>query len=357
MQQLERLKSKQHFEILDGLRGIAALSVVLFHFMEIVYFDPNQNFIAHGFLAVDFFFCLSGFVISYAYDERVEGMGIIEFFKSRLIRLHPLVFLGAVLGVLGFLFDPFVSQATAYSAGKIFMMFWATAFLIPYPVIEERFFNNFGLNAPAWSLFWEYVANIVYAFILFRLGKYILLALTAIAAGLLGYVAYTSDSLVGGWNGETFWHGGARIFYSFLAGMVIFRYKLIIKSKLGFVAMSALLFLAFIVPFGKWAWLTQLLTILIYFPLMVSLGAGATLGKMWEKLCVFFGNLSYPLYMTHYFAMWIFLNYIVTKKPALGEITLVILITFPVLVLFAYLVMKYYDIPLRKYLTARRNKK
>ena len=60
--------SRQHFELLDGLRGIAALAIVLFHFMEIIFADPTQNFIGHGFLAVDFFFCLSGFVIPYAYD-------------------------------------------------------------------------------------------------------------------------------------------------------------------------------------------------------------------------------------------------------------------------------------------------
>src|SRR6201996_9463606 len=85
------LQTKQHFEILDGLRGIAALSVVTFHFMEWVYSDYSQNFIGHGFLAVDFFFCLSGFVIGYAYDDRIGKMGILEFFKSRIIRLHPLV--------------------------------------------------------------------------------------------------------------------------------------------------------------------------------------------------------------------------------------------------------------------------
>src|SRR3954471_17427791 len=78
------LKSKQHFEILDGLRGVAALAVVIFHFMEWVYTDPSKNFIGHGFLAVDFFFCLSGFVIGYAYDNRIEKMGTMKFFTSRL---------------------------------------------------------------------------------------------------------------------------------------------------------------------------------------------------------------------------------------------------------------------------------
>src|SRR6478609_2867790 len=98
----DTLNKKQHFEILDGLRGVAALAVVIFHFMEWVFSDSSQNFIGHGFLAVDFFFCLSGFVIGYAYDNRMEKIGAIAFFKSRLIRLHPLVILGSILGLLGF---------------------------------------------------------------------------------------------------------------------------------------------------------------------------------------------------------------------------------------------------------------
>src|SRR6476659_3354798 len=111
------LKTKQHFAILDGLRGIAALAVVIFHFMEWVFSDYSKNFIGHGFLAVDFFFCLSGFVIGYAYDNRMEKIGAIAFFKSRLIRLHPLVILGSILGLSGFLFDPFPIPTTSYSLG------------------------------------------------------------------------------------------------------------------------------------------------------------------------------------------------------------------------------------------------
>src|SRR5476649_1507301 len=113
------LKTKQHFEILDGLRGVAALAVVTFHFMEVVYSDYSQNFIGHGFLAVDFFFCLSGFVIGYAYDDRMAALGIWEFARSRLIRLHPLVVSGSVLGLLAYFFDPFVSHPEVYSAGRL----------------------------------------------------------------------------------------------------------------------------------------------------------------------------------------------------------------------------------------------
>jgi len=143
------LKSKQHFEILDGLRGIAALSVVTFHFMEWVYTDYSENFIAHGFLAVDFFFCLSGFVIGYAYDDRLAKMGIREFFKLRLIRLHPLVVSGSVLGLLAFLFDPFGGHPELYSTGKIILVFICSALLIPFPVVADRTFNLFSFNAPS----------------------------------------------------------------------------------------------------------------------------------------------------------------------------------------------------------------
>src|ERR1700748_1668775 len=130
----EILRTKQHFEILDGLRGIAALSVVTFHFMEIVYSGYSKNFIGHGFLAVDFFFCLSGFVIGYAYDDRIREMGFLEFFKSRLIRLHPLVILGSVLGLLCFLLDPFASPL-AYDTGKLALLFVCSVFLIPLPLM------------------------------------------------------------------------------------------------------------------------------------------------------------------------------------------------------------------------------
>src|SRR5688572_27186028 len=122
-----RLDTKQHFQILDGLRGIAALAVVIFHFMEWIFPDISNNFIGHGFLAVDFFFCLSGFVIGYAYDDRIRKMGTGAFFKARLIRLHPLVILGSVLGLLGFLIDPF-ALPLAYEAGRIAVMFVCSIF-------------------------------------------------------------------------------------------------------------------------------------------------------------------------------------------------------------------------------------
>ncbi len=350
------LQTKQHYKILDGLRGIAALAVVTFHFMEWVYTDPKENFIGHGFLAVDFFFCLSGFVIGYAYDDRIAKMGVLEFFKSRIIRLHPLVVAGSVLGLLAFLFDPFGGHPELYDTGKIILAFLCSILLIPFPLIADRSFNLFSFNAPAWSLFWEYAANIVYAFVLYRVRRGYLLLLTLLSAVAICFVAYRSGNLVGGWSGPTFWDGGARISYSFLAGLLVYRYNYIIKNKLGFIGIALLLFLAFIMPSSSWNWLTEPLVVLFYFPLMIALGAGAVLTTGLEKICVFLGKISYPLYMTHYAVLWMFGNYYASHKPGTVQLALIIIAALIMLVGAAYLVMVIYDIPVRKYLTHKRSK-
>lgn len=348
------LQTKQHFDILDGLRGVAALSVVIFHFMEWAYVDYSKNFIAHGFLAVDFFFCLSGFVIGYAYDDRIAQMGVREFFKSRLIRLHPLVIVGSVLGLLAFFFDPFGGHPELYSTWKIILVFLCSMLLIPLPVIADRSFNLFSFNAPSWSLFWEYIANIVYAFILCRLKRVYLLAFTLISAVALCWVSYRSGNLLGGWSGPTFWDGSVRISYSFLAGLLIYRSQWIIKNRLGFIGVALLLFMAFIMPFSTWNWLSEPLVVLFYFPFLIALGAGANLTSGLKTLCVFFGKISYPLYMTHYAVLWMFGNYYIGHKPGTIQLTFIITGAVILLVGAAYLIMRLYDIPVRKYLSDKR---
>jgi peptidoglycan/LPS O-acetylase OafA/YrhL len=351
------LQTKQHFEILDGLRGVAALAVVIFHFMEWVYPDPSKNFIGHGFLAVDFFFCLSGFVIGYAYDDRIAKIGLRRFFALRIIRLHPLVVAGSVLGLLAFLFDPFGGHPELYSSGKIILAFLCSVFMIPLPVIADRGFNLFSFNAPAWSLFWEYAANVVYAIALYRITRGYLVLLTLLSALALCFVAYRSGNLLGGWSGPTFWDGCARISYSFLAGLLIYRSNWIIKNKLGFIGLSTLLLLTFLTPFSKWNWLSEPLVVLFAFPLLVSLGAGAAFTTRFREICILSGKISYPLYMTHYAVLWMFGNYYTTHKPGTIQLALIIIAGLILLLGAAYLVMVFYDIPVRRYLNNKQKEK
>lgn len=325
--------------------------------MEWIYPDFTENFIGHGFLAVDFFFCLSGFVIAYAYDNRLTKMGVKSFFTSRLIRLHPLVIAGTLLGFMGLFLDPFADHTSAHSIGTLILMLICSLFLIPLPIMEERAFNLFSLNAPSWSLFWEYIANILYALVLIRLSKKILWILLLMAACGIIWVSYTSGNLLGGWSGGTFADGGIRMSYSFLAGLLIFRSGWIIKNKIGFSVLAVLLTAAFMSS-GLWkSAIVEPLIVLFYFPLLVSLGAGSIVSDSIQKVCEFMGNLSYPLYMTHYVGIWWFGNYFISKNPSQENLVWIITLGTIAMVLFAWLVMKFYDIPVRNYLSRKRKER
>jgi len=344
------LYTKQHYEILDGLRGIAAVAVVIFHFMEIAVPDYSKNFIAHAYLMVDFFFCLSGFVIAYAYDVKIREIGILSFFKLRLVRLHPLVVIGSVIGLAGFLCDPFSSLWVKYS-GRLWLIFTTSCLMIPFPILKERFFNLFHLNPPTWSLFWEYVANIFYALVLIRVGKKVLWVLVIGGAAALVYEAHKYTNLSIGWSGDNIMGGGVRVWYSFLAGVLIYRCGCIIKSRLGFAAIGALLAVAFLTPFSnKYNWIIEPVIVIFYLPFVVALGAGGRLRSGLRKICQFSGEISYPLYMVHYPFIWWFLSYVEKEKPDLTKMTIITIAGTALLIALAYVIMRFVDEPVRKFL-------
>jgi peptidoglycan/LPS O-acetylase OafA/YrhL len=346
--------SKQHYEVLDGLRGVAALIVVIFHFTEWLYPDYHFNPFGHSFLAVDFFFCLSGFVIGYAYDDRAGKISIGEFFKKRLIRLHPLVILGTVLGLLWYLFMPVGEHPETVTTQQLIIAVIFSLLMIPGAAFPGRFGNQMPLNSPAWSLFMEYAANIVYALILWRLPRRWLIPIVIIASGALIYTSWHDGNLMGGWSVETTWQGAARIFFSFTAGLLIHRFHLIIPSRLGFISLTILLVAGLLIPFTSWNWIAELLIAMIAWPLIISLGAGVTISDRMRKICTFSGNMSYPLYMTHYMVMFSF-NYYYHKYPVQGApLVLTIAGITALLIGFAYLSLKYFDEPVRAYLSRKK---
>lgn len=345
---------KQHFEVLDGLRGIAALSVVLFHFCEFIYPKYPDSLVGHGYLAVDFFFCLSGFVISYAYDDRMAKMGMKQFFLNRIIRLHPMVVFGVILGLLAYLFDPFGGTPFSIGVAPVVITFFLSLFLIPGYALPDRFDNLFALNAPAWSLFWEYIANIFYALFLWRIKKGLLILLVVFAGITLFYVAFKSGTLSGGWGYSTFWDGTARISYSFLAGILVRRLDLRFKNPFGFISLSVLLIAAFAFPYFKLNWLAEALVVLFIFPLFIIIGSGVQVSGLTKAVCNFSGRLSYPLYMTHYSGIWAFGFYYAAYKPQGWPLFWIVAISMVVMVVVAWLVMRFFDEPVRAWLTNRK---
>src|SRR5258708_5623807 len=198
------LATKPHYPILDGLRGVAAILVVAFHIFEAHSTSPLEQIINHGYLAVDFFFLLSGFVIGYAYDDRWGKLTIGGFFKRRLVRLQPMVVMGMVVGALFFYFQDSAAFPDIHSipVWKMLLIMVIGFTLIPVPIsMDIRGWQEMHpLDGPGWSLFFEYIANILYAVLVRRFSKVVLSVFVTLAALMLIQYLVTSKSgdLIGG---------------------------------------------------------------------------------------------------------------------------------------------------------------
>jgi peptidoglycan/LPS O-acetylase OafA/YrhL len=119
---------------------------------------------------------------------------------------------------------------------------------------------------------------------------------------------------------------------------------------LGLAGLAVLLLFAFLTPHNNdWNWLVDPVIVVFYFPLLVSLGAGAHLPNSQRKINQFSGDISYPLYMTHYPFMWVFANYVAVEKPGVAELSWVIPVCLILLIGLAYGVFKFLDFPIRRY--------
>lgn len=370
------LQPKQHFEVLDGLRGVAAMVVVIFHMCEAWNGgDHRRQIVNHGYLAVDFFFLLSGFVIAYAYDDRwhpANGhsrMTLWDFFKRRLIRLQPMVILGTLLGALLFYqgASPKVFPLIAGTpVSRLILIALIGCTLIPIPVsMDIRGWQEMHpLDSAAWSLFFEYIANIIYALGLRRLSNRVLVALAAISAGFLTHYLLTTPrgDITGGWtlNAIELKIGFLRLSYPFLAGMLLQRLHKRLHVRNAFLWCTLLLVLTFVLPrFGTRStlWINGLyeaLVILLLYPVIVAMGAGEQIsGRIATRVCRFSGAISYPLYMTHYPLIYLYTARVADGKftPAQGVAWGAML--FCTALALAYLSFRFYDEPVRRWLNRR----
>src|SRR6201996_563051 len=352
---------KQHFEVLDGLRGSAAFLIVIFHVFNYSFgFRGPWALVKHAYLAVDFFFALSGFVVAYAYDDRWTRMTMLQFFRIRLIRLHPLVLIGATLGLLGYIFDPF-SKAMNHTAAPMLLLAYVTSLLLlPSPPVGGRHNESQALNGPAWSLMQEYLGNIAYALILRRLRTITLGIIFGLSGLLLIWTANSKGSLDGGWGYPEIWMAPLRLTVSFVMGLWLYRiHGRIRHPKLGLLALSILLVIIFQAPkfpsLGGISFngLYDAACVLFVFPLIILCGAHSSAGAGMMKLCKFSGRLSYPLYITHIPFVYVIANFSHTRHPSKSVILSCICVLLPSVVAVAWLALKYFDEPVRAWLTRR----
>lgn len=361
--------SKPHYEILDGLRGVAALLVVLFHVFEIhSHGDHSKQIINHGYLAVDFFFLLSGFVLGYAYDDRWGKMTLKDFFKRRIIRLQPMIIIGSIIGALLFYFQD--SPALGWGGinevpvWKMLLVMLIGFTLIPVGKgLDIRGWNEMHpLNGPAWSLFFEYIANIVYALVLRRVSKIVLAILVVVAAGFTIHYALTNPNgdIIGGWSIDDSTQlkiGFIRLAFPFLAGLLLARMGKLRYTKNAFLSAALLLVVLLSVPRlgdADSLWLNGLyecFCLIIMFPFIIWLGAGGKVqGYKASKVCKFLGDISYPIYITHFPIAYVYMTWVTNNNLTLEQSWHYGLLVVIAAVATAYLAMRFYDLPIREWL-------
>lgn len=354
--------TKPHYNILNGYRGVAAITVVCFHLFEAFATSHLDQKINHGYLAVDFFFLLSGFVIGYAYDDRWKTMTVKSFLKRRLIRLHPMVIMGALIGAILF----YTQGCSVWDVSKVplSMLLISTVFnlfLIPStPGFEIRGVGEmYPLNGPSWTLFFEYIGNILYVFFIRKLPT-IALSLLVVLTGLglasfaiwgplgdlcVGY-ALTEENIIG---------GSLRLLFSFSAGLLLSRVFKPFKVRGAFwIGSIVIVVLSFIPRLGgaEHLWMNGLydsFCVLIVFPILICLGAsGKTTDKTSTRICKFLGDISYPLYIVHYPFIYLYFAWVKNENLTFveslpGAVALVLGSIF-----LAYICLKFYDKPVRK---------
>lgn len=379
-----KLADKPRYEILDGLRGVAAITVMIFHCFESYRPPGGQQHFNHGYLAVDFFFVLSGFVVGYAYNDRWGKMSVIDFFKRRIVRLHPMVIAGAVLGLL-LLFPgsetfPLVWESPWW---KIALCFLMCMFLIPCgPGIDIRGWQDFfPLNCPSWTLAYEYFANILYALVLRHLPKAVLAVICLCCAFFTLDLTMGWDvfglfpdgplyTVEGGWylTSQHVYIGFSRLLYPFFCGLLISRCLGARSSstnpsgspihlKYGFLWTSLILFAILVMPCiggrtGLPNGIFVAVAVIFLFPMLVIAGAGSVVEtRIGTAVCKWLADLSYPLYITHYTLVYIQYSFALCHPDAplwahLAVSTGVIVASIAV----ARFISRVYDVPVRKWL-------
>lgn len=359
--------TKPHYDLLDGLRGVAALTVVCFLLFEAYATSHLDQRINHGYLAVDFFFILSGFVVGYAYDDRWTKMTVREFLTRRLVRLQPMVVIGALIGAVMFYTQGCpVWDVSAVPVAMLLVATLMNAFMIPAtPGAEIRGVGEmYPLNGPAWSLFFEYIGNVLYALFIRRLSTRALAVLVAAAGcGLAAFSVWgpLGDICVGfSLTGENIVGGSLRLLFAFPAGLLLSRVFRPVRVRGAFwIGTLAVVALASVPRIGgsEHLWMNGVydaLCAVVLFPLIVWIGAsGKTTDRVTSRICKFLGDISYPLYMVHYPFIYLYYAWVKNENLTFGQSLPGAAALVAGSVALAWLCLRFYDEPVRRFLSKR----
>jgi peptidoglycan/LPS O-acetylase OafA/YrhL len=336
----------QRLAALDGLRAVAALGVLLYHFAS---WTGRPELFAHGYLGVDFFFCLSGFVLAHAFERRQIGWP--AYLWIRIVRIWPLLVLSTLIGAV----------LTSRSAPPFWPNLARGMLLIPrlgHPA-EWTFPTLFPFNPLAWSLCLEVIVSALW-FPLRRLPDLGLATLVLLSGAVMAWVALGLNGVETGWDQATFWLGVVRATFSFSLGWACWRYRALAprprpagagRRPDGGVGHAGNVVAG---PLGAglpWNGIFDFACVAVLFPLLVLVGAHDPKGAV-GAVCRTAGDLSYPLYAMHWATWAVMLRlYPDGWKPLLpmwfGVLGLIVAPTV------AWVAFRFYDAPVRRWLSRR----
>ena len=348
--------TKHKLLTIDATRGIAALCVMLFHFTnrhaelhQMIQPFPN------AYIAVDYFLCLSGFVIAYSYEDKlIKGMQVSDFVWRRIVRLYPMYIVGTLLGLAASIGYSIFDKDNSWRSITIVFLF-AICFL-PYlrsfsARSDDLVISDFvfPLNLPSWSLFFELSTNLIYG-VAKICGRWLALALTV----SFGYIVMTTFAWSpSGWNITNFIGGFPRAFFSFFIGTLLFEFwRTQTWNHLNLGPVAPCIFVAAMcaAPYHN---LSFLFMVLIVGPLTVWLATCNPCSAILSRIYVFLGEISYPIYAIHLPAYNLvqFAYDKTTGSPvsALMPPWLVIFVAVFV-ILLSFLLLRVFDLPVRSWL-------
>jgi peptidoglycan/LPS O-acetylase OafA/YrhL len=329
------------------MRGVAALAVLTWHLFGHFGRPPP---LPSAYLAVDLFFCLSGFVLSYAYSERFRsGMGPGEFMARRLIRLWPLYLLGGVVNLLAFIVRHIKTGLVPMDLVAQFL----DLLYIPLPIGERLVFVP--VNFPAWSLVFELLVNIAFAFAAIHLnrvkplgGLILLSAVVLIATGL------HFQSLDVGSRWSNFYAGFGRVSYGFFAGVAIekiYGRKPIHLHPSCATGLLLLLVFIFSIDAGRYRAEIDLICAIVIFPILVYLGASCEPSRLGAGAMGILGKSSYAMYVLQIPLLLMFAKSLSLAHIEFGAVQALAFIV--AVVGIALLADAKYDWPVRLWLSRR----
>jgi peptidoglycan/LPS O-acetylase OafA/YrhL len=288
------VRERSHrYAALDAMRGLAAFAVVVYHL--------DRPYAPSAYIAVDFFYVLSGFVIARAYGEKIlDGMTVTAFMKARYRRLYPLFLLGSIYGLGQFLF---FWKSNNFGVADFVANIGTTLAMLPSPTFLTRPIDQllplYPLNGPAWSLFWELLVNLLFAVLLVRLRIRHLVAVVACSLGLLVASVFFHRSLDLGWEWKSVDGGLFRVLFSFTMGIVIYRMHASTRPHLSYLAFLPVAFLCTMLLAPTQSLKFALGFCILLSPLIVIAGARLEVPRKFQPICIFLGYLSYPIYVCH----------------------------------------------------------